>query len=441
MPRFWLKGGYKLVKKIKIYMLAVLFVLTVLFSAGCGANENKGVAENYIKDFINKNFDKILNNYDYTSSMASVMNDDGLNEVYNKYIAPLNQFKSITYHSTYQGTISYITEFESGSILLRVTFDNKNQISGFHISPYDSTLMPDNVIEKEIKIGNLKYKLKGTLSEPKDNKADTVVILVQGSGATDRDETVGALKPFRDIAWGLSQKGVAVFRYDKRTYTYGAKLAKEDSFTVNDEVIDDVVYAYKKMQNLGYKKIYIAGHSLGGYLMGRLYNELPEANGYIIMAGNVTPLQDIIVTQIKYISAFDGTITPAEQIQINLFQTQEDNINSLTTENKTGFTSSQLMNAPASYWLDLKGYNPIETMKQCKSKILILQGAKDYQVTISEYNKWKSGLAENGNAEFILYNNLNHLFMSSTVMSPDDYNNLNHVDKNVIEDIYSFVSR
>jgi len=428
-------------KKFKIYMLTVLFVLTVLFSAGCGANDNKGVAENYIKDFVNKDFDKILNNYDYTSSMASVMNNEGLNEVYNKYIAPLKKFKSITYHSTYQGTISYITEFESSSILLRVTFNNKNQISGFHISPYDTAQMPDNISEKEIKIGSIKYRLTGTLSEPKDIKTDTVVILVQGSGATDRDETVGALKPFRDIAWGLSQKGVAVFRYDKRTYTYGAKLAKEDNFTVNDEVINDVVYAYKKMQSMGYKKIYIAGHSLGGYLMGRLYNELPQANGYIIMAGNVTPLQDIIVTQIKYISELDGAVTPAEQMQINLLQTQRDNINALTTENKSGFTSSQLMNAPASYWLDLKGYNPIETIKQCKSRILILQGAKDYQVTISEYNKWKSGLAQNSNAEFILYNNLNHLFMSSTVMSPDDYNNLNNVDKNVIEDIYTFVSR
>lgn len=429
-------------KKIITYIMAVLFTLTVLFSAaGCGSNDNKGTAENYIKDFLNKDFDKILNNYDYTATMKSVLNKDGLNEVYYQYIVPLNKFKSITYQSTSQGTISYITEFESGSILLRVTFDNKNKISGFHISPYDTVRMPANIIEKEIKIGSLKYRLTGTLAEPKDIKADTVVILVQGSGASDQDETVGVLKPFRDIAWSLSQKGVAVFRYDKRTYTYGAKLAKENDFTVNDEVIDDVVYAYKKMQSLGYKKIYIAGHSLGGYLMGRIYNALPDANGYIIMAGNVTPIQDLIVTQIKYIDSLDGTITSAEQIQINLLEKQSQAINSLSSDNKTDLTNSDLMNAPPSYWIDLKNYDPIGTMKLCKGRILVLQGAKDYQVTVSEYNKWQSGLAVNGNVEFKLYNNLNHLFMPSKVMSPDDYNNLNHVDENMIEDIYSFVSK
>ena len=429
------------VKKFKIYLLTVLLVFTVLFSASCGTNDNRSIAENYIKDFINQDFDKILNNYEYTPTMASVMNKDGLNEVYNKYIAPLNQFKNITYHSVYQGTISYITEFESGSILLRVTFDNKNKISGFHFSPHDTTQMPDNISEKEIKIGSLKYRLTGTLAEPKDSNTDTVVILVQGSGPSDRDETVGALKPFRDIAWSLAQKGVAVFRYDKRTYIYGEKLAQKKDITVYDETIDDVVYAYKKMQSLGYKKIYIAGHSLGGYLMAKIYNELPEASGYIIMASNVTPLQEIIVTQVKYIYALDGTVTAAEQIQITALEKQRDNINSLSNDNKADFSNYDLMNIPASYWLDLKDYNPVELMKQCKQRVLILQGAKDYQVTLSEYEKWKNELGDNKNVTLKLYGNLNHMFMLSKVMSPDDYNDLNHVDENVIDDMYLFIKQ
>ncbi len=410
-------------------------------STACGTSDNKIVAENYIKDFINQDFDKVLNDYDYTANMASVLSKDGLNDVYNQYIAPLNQLKCITYQNTNQDTFSYLTEFQSGSIILKVTFDDKNQINGFHFSPYDGTQMPDNISEKEIKIGSIKYRLSGVLSQPKDIKADTVIILVHGSGPSDRDETVGILKPFRDIAWSLSQKGIAVFRYDKRTYTYGAKLAKEDDFTVNDEVIDDVVYAYKKMQSLGYKKIYIAGHSLGGYLMGRIYKELPDANGYIIMSGNVTPIQNLIVIQLKYINALDGTVTATEQMQINNFIKQRDSINSLSSENKLNFSNYDLMNTPASYWLDLKIYNPVEAMKQCTGRVMILQGKKDYQVTTSEYEKWKSGLGENSNVTFKLYDNLNHMFMPSKVMSPNDYSDINHVDENVINDIYLFINQ
>ena len=65
------------------------------------------------------------------------------------------------------------------------------------------------------------------------------VVLVQGSGPHDRDETIGPNKPFRDLAWGLASKGIAVLRYEKRTKEHPGKLTAK--LTIKDEVIDDAV--------------------------------------------------------------------------------------------------------------------------------------------------------------------------------------------------------
>jgi hypothetical protein len=195
------------------------------------------------------------------------------------------------------------------------------------------------------------------------------------------------------------------------------------------------------MNSLGFDNIYIAGHSFGGYLMGRISQELYWADGYIIMAGNVTPIEDLLLTQINYLANFDGEVTTSEQVQINAYEQQVANIKALTKENAKEAAASQLLGAPAAYWLDLKDYDPIATIKESRAKILILQGAKDYQVTLSEYAKWQNGLSDKENVTYILYDNLNHLFMPSTVMSADDYTNLNYVDANVINDIYTFVGQ
>ena len=68
-------------------------------------------------------------------------------------------------------------------------------------------------------------ELPGILTVPKGDGPFPVVILLQGSGPSDKDETIGSLKPFRDIAEGLAAQGVAVYRFDKRTYVYGMELS------------------------------------------------------------------------------------------------------------------------------------------------------------------------------------------------------------------------
>jgi hypothetical protein len=60
----------------------------------------------------------------------------------------------------------------------------------------------------------------GTLSLPRQSGPRPAVVLLPGSGAVDRDQTIGRNKPFKDLAWGLATRGVAVLRFDKVTYAH-----------------------------------------------------------------------------------------------------------------------------------------------------------------------------------------------------------------------------
>ncbi|WP_235000391.1 alpha/beta hydrolase [Virgibacillus dakarensis] len=92
---------------------------------------------------------------------------------------------------------------------------------------------PDAFTEKEVVVGKGTFALPGTLSIPKGEGPFPVVVLVQGSGASDRDERAYALKPFRDLAHGLASKGIAVLRYNKRTFEHTLKTTADPNHTVD----------------------------------------------------------------------------------------------------------------------------------------------------------------------------------------------------------------
>ena len=133
-----------------------------------------------------------------------------------------------------------------------------------------TTSVQDKIKETDIQVCTGNFKLPGTLTLPKNGKDLPVVILVHGSGASDRDETVGANKPFRDLAYGLAERGIAVIRYDKRTKVYGADSAPAGKeITFDEESVDDALSAIKlarSIPTINPERIYILGHSLGGTL-------------------------------------------------------------------------------------------------------------------------------------------------------------------------------
>ena len=151
-----------------------------------------------------------------------------------------------------------------------------------------------------------------------------VVILVHGSGPSDRNEQIGPNLPFMDLASQLAEQGIAVLRYDKRTYLYGAQMSELEHLTVQEETIDDVVAAVeflKTRNTILNDQIYIAGHSLGGYLIPRIAQQTPDVAGYILLAAPARPIEDLVLEQTQYILSLEKELDKASKEKL-LAQTE-----------------------------------------------------------------------------------------------------------------------
>jgi fermentation-respiration switch protein FrsA (DUF1100 family) len=133
-------------------------------------------------------------------------------------------------------------------------------------------------------------------------------------------------------------------------------------------------------------------------------------------------------------------VTPAEQAQIDDAEKLVATIKALTPEDaKSGRLIS---GAPASYWLDLRGYDAPTAAKSVKQPMLVLQGERDYQVTMDEFARWNVALAGKSNVTFHSYPALNHLFIGGTGKSlPAEYEIPGHVDEAVIRDIAEWIKK
>ncbi|HEX6324524.1 MAG TPA: alpha/beta fold hydrolase [Vicinamibacterales bacterium] len=298
--------------------------------------------------------------------------------------------------------------------------------------------------ERDFTVGSGEWALPGTLSMPAGAGPFPAVVLVHGSGPNDRDESLGPSKPFRDLAHGLASRGIAVLRYDKRTKVHGAKLGGVAGFTVAHEAVDDAVLAVEalaSMPSIARDRIFVLGHSLGGMLVPRIAAAAPRAAGFIALAGAARPLERAMVEQTEYIAGLDGTVSSDEQAGIDQMRALAARVAALTAADAAA--PGSVGGAPASYWLDLRGYDPPEAAKAVTRPLLVLQGERDYQVTMAEFARWKAAVGARPNVTLKSYPALNHMFMAGTGPgTPLEYSIPGrHVDVAVIDDIAAWIHK
>jgi len=134
----------------------------------------------------------------------------------------------------------------------------------------------------------------------------------------------------------------------------------------------------------------------------------------------------------------DGELSGDEIAQQAEIRNHVARIKNLTPTSKDGLES--LLGIPAAYWLDLRNYKPAESIKSLQKPILILQGVRDYQVTLLDFYNWKTPLAGRSDVTALLYTDLNHLFIAGEgIITPEEYSLQGHVAEQVISDIVGFL--
>lgn len=252
--------------------------------------------------------------------------------------------------------------------------------------------------------------LPGTLTLPRGTGPFPAVVLVHGSGAHDRDETIAANKPFRDIAHGLAERGIAVLRYEKRTYRY-PRLLSDDQLTIDRETTHDALLAIAQLRQtrmIDHRRIFVLGHSQGGMLAPRIAGRAPDVAGVILLAAPARPLLDLLVEQHRRIGLLDdGVINDAEQMGLR-------RLIEGTLAIRAGLDppASRLpMGLSARYWRSVDAVDPVAEAKAIRQPMLLLQGGRDLQVMPADWLRWQRAFADAPRATFAYHDTLNHLGM------------------------------
>ena len=439
------------------HLLTAMVVIGLIVTMGCSKKEAQKTdidasARSFVENLTSQKYQQARMLLD--STMAARLPVDTLDVVWKSLAGQFGEYRGQgdTREETRNNfDIVYVTmNFEKTSIDARVVFDSTGQIAGlfFVPTPTKEPYVPAEYVdqnafeETEVKFGDSAWTLPGTLTMPKGNGPFRAVVLVGGSGPTDRDETIGPNKPFRDIAWGLASRGIAVFRYDKRTLIYKDKFANLPYYTVQEETIDDALAAVKLLMHtdrIDHSKIFVLGHSLGGMLVPRIGVQSRDIAGFILMAAATRPVEDMIIEQTEYIDMLDGTMSEEEEADLKKIKDEAARIKKLAADTALA-QDSIILGVRSSYWLDIENYDPPDVTKAHSWPMLILQGERDYQVTKTDYENWKKALKSHENVTFKLYPNLNHLFMEGEGKStPDEYYKTGHVSKQVIDDIVNWI--
>lgn len=444
--------------------IVILLIVLVLVLSGCAKKEQalplegdiNALASDFIQLLVNEEFESATNYFD--ADMLKALPQDKLGQIWGQlkdqvgaYQNELSRKQEVT--DGYD-VIIVTADFEKSPLNIRMVFNSDKRISGLFFQPADSASTAEyevpayvdmnQVIEEEVVIGEGDWALPGTLTFPKGDGPWPMVVLVHGSGPNDRDQTIGPNKPFKDLALGLASRGIGVLRYDKRTFVHGQKMTSEaESLTVQEETIEDALLAVsllKGLEKVDPRQIYVLGHSLGGMLAPKIGVQTNDLAGLIIVAGAARPLEDLIVEQITYISELDGTISDSEKANLAEAEKLATKVKNPSLDLDT--PASALMGVPAEYWLDLQGYQPAEIAKTLDVKMLILQGERDYQVTMQDFGIWKTALKGKNGVMVQSFPALNHLMMEgagSGQSKPEEYQIPGHVSEDVIEVIVEFV--
>jgi dienelactone hydrolase len=343
-------------------------------------------------------------------------------------------------------------QYEKATLYTRVVFGADGKVTGLQFTPSGppaaykapAYVHPEKFKETEVKVGSGDWVLPGTLALPVGDGPFPAVVLVHGSGPNDRDEAVLANKPFRDLAWGLASQGVAVLRYEKRSREYGAKLAAMKDLTVKEEVLDDALAAVallRKTTGVDPKRVFVLGHSLGATAAPKLGQLDPAIAGLIVMAGAARPIEDLLVEQMDYGLSLVKDPTDEQKAQVEKIKKDVARLKDPQLP-PDELAAGKILGASFAYWRSLRTLEPTKTAAKIKQPMLILQGERDYQVPMADFEIWLQATGDRKDVVCKSYPKLNHLFVEGEGKSrPEEYEKEGHIAGYVIDDIAAWIKK
>ena len=161
-------------------------------------------------------------------------------------------------------------------------------------------------------------------------------------------------------------------------------MATKPDFTMTDEYVPHAVAAVHLLQRqptVDPARVFVLGHSMGGKVAPRVAAAEASVAGLVILAGDAQPMQHAAVRVVRYLAALDSR-PAAEDARRNDHAAGRNGRQPRAVASDTG--QRLPFGWSGAYWLDLRGYDPVSTAATLNKPMLILQGGRDYQVTVED---------------------------------------------------------
>jgi len=241
-------------------------------------------------------------------------------------------------------------------------------------------------------------KIFGTITLPHSFKKGKIVLIIAGSGPTDRDGNNSMMKnnSLKQFAFALADSGIASLRFDKRGIAESSKAMTKESDIRFDDYVDDVKswILYLKKDNR-FTEIIVAGHSEGS-LIGMIAS-LKNVNKYISISGPGNPANETLKTQLN---------SQPDAIKNVAFPMLDSLSKEMLVHNNNLLLASLFRPSVQPYLISWFKYNPQTEIKKLNIPILVIQGDKDIQVSVDDA-KLLSLAKKSSQLEII--HNMNHV--------------------------------
>ena len=280
--------------------------------------------------------------------------------------------------------------------------------------------------------------LAATLTIPPGAGPFPAVVLITGSGAQNRDETIAGHRPFLVLADYLTRHGIVVLRADDRGVGLsGGNFATANTADFATDTAAGVRYL-RTRREVNLKRIGLIGHSEGGIIAPLVAGRDHDIAFIVLMAGSGIPGDDIIVEQGALMMKAIGM--SAEQIDVNSGREREV-LRIVKEEKDPAVRNAKLQAALAvvtpaesipeqiraltSPWYRyFISYDPAIALKDVTCPVLAINGERDLQVPAAQnLAAIKKALESAGNTRVTTVElpGLNHLFQTARTGLPAEY--------------------
>ncbi|MGY3187256.1 alpha/beta hydrolase [Lysinibacillus sp. TE18511] len=279
---------------------------------------------------------------------------------------------------------------------IEATFQQNGGKFPLVLKPYKEQPVTYETVKIPVKDGDLTVALQKASEQP-----SPVVLILAGSGPTDKDGNsalAGKNDSLKMLAEGLANEGIASVRYDKRGIGDNKSLSTKEEDMSIDHYVDDAVQVINTLlANKAYSSVHIIGHSEGS-LIGLLAAQKTNVESFVSIAGTGRPIDEVLLEQLK------GQLSPQllkESTDILASLKKGELVKNVSPDLQALFRSSV-----QPYMMSWLKYNPASELAKVNSRVLLVQGTNDLQVTATDAEALKKSKQD---AELLYMDGMNHV--------------------------------